>query len=118
MFDLSTPIYDTVGKFTNLMADNKSMSATDYIEFSNKSSAVAEMGYRLTTVDMGRKWGLLCPFRGGGDLGHHLTQCGLGRGLPPHHGVRKNNGGVTQCLLTTYFWLGRVGFPRRRYCRH
>ena len=29
----------------------------------NKSSAVAEMGDRLTTVDMGRKvGGLLCPF--------------------------------------------------------
>ena len=28
----------------------------------NKSSAVAEMGDRLVTVDMGRKWGLLCLF--------------------------------------------------------
>ena len=29
----------------------------------NKSSAVAEMGDRLTTIDMGRKVeGLLCPF--------------------------------------------------------
>ena len=27
--------------------------------------------------------GLLCPF--GGELGPHLTQCGLGRGLPPYH---------------------------------
>jgi len=34
----------------------------------NKSSAVAEIGDRLTTVDMGRKvWqGLLCPFLWGG----------------------------------------------------
>jgi len=34
--------------------------------------------------------------------------------LLPDHGVRKKDGGVTQCLLTTYFWLGRVVFPRRR----
>ena len=27
----------------------------------NKSSAVAEMGDRLTTIDMAEKWGLLCP---------------------------------------------------------
>jgi len=27
-----------------------------------KSLAVAEMGDRLTTIDMGRKVGVLCPF--------------------------------------------------------
>jgi len=45
------------------------------------SSAVAEMGVRLATIDMGRKAALGCyvPFRG--ELGPHLTQCGLGRGL-------------------------------------
>jgi len=31
---------------------------------------------------MGQKWGLLCPFLG--ELGPHLAQCGLGRGLPPY----------------------------------
>jgi len=39
------------------------------------------MGSGMATIDMGRKeGGLLCPFRG--QLGSHLTQCGLGRGLP------------------------------------
>ena len=47
----------------------------------NKSSAVAEMGDRLATIDMGRK------VRGaavgaGSPLDPHLIQCGLGRGLP------------------------------------
>ena len=39
---------------------------------------------KLTTTDMGRKLGGgLCPF-GDGEMGPHLTQCGLGRGLPPY----------------------------------
>jgi len=39
---------------------------------------------RLATEGMDRKvgGGLLCPFVWG--LGCHLTQCGLGRGLPPY----------------------------------
>jgi len=50
----------------------------------NKSSAVAEMGDRLATIDIGQKvGGLLCPFRVG-ELGPHLTQRRLGRGLPPY----------------------------------
>ena len=40
------------------------------------------MGDRLTTMDIGQKEGVLCPFRG--ELGPHLTQCGLGRDLPPY----------------------------------
>jgi len=45
----------------------------------NKSSAVAEMGDRLATIDMGRKVGRGCyaPFCGA-ELGPHLTQCGMG----------------------------------------
>ena len=39
-----------------------------------KCSAVPEMGDRSATIDMGRKEGLLCPFRGAGKLGPHLTQ--------------------------------------------
>ena len=31
-----------------------------------KSSATAEMGDRLATIDVGQKWGLLCPFLWGG----------------------------------------------------
>ena len=37
---------------------------------------------RLATVDMGRKLGAV-PFYWGGELGPHLTQCGLGQGLSP-----------------------------------
>ena len=40
----------------------------------DKCSAVAEMGDRLTTIDMGRKEGATVPFLGVG-LGPHLTQC-------------------------------------------
>ena len=49
------------------------------------SSAVAEMSDRLTTIDMGRKLGGCASFFGAGrELSPHLTQCGLGRGLPPY----------------------------------
>ena len=49
----------------------------------NKSSAVADMGDRLATIDMGQKvGGLWSPFREEGELGTHLTQ--WGRGLPPY----------------------------------
>jgi len=45
----------------------------------HKSSAVAEMGDRLATTDVGRKVGgccALCPFPWG-ELGPYLTQCRL-----------------------------------------
>jgi len=49
----------------------------------NKISAVAEMGDRLTTIDMAEKWGVTAvPLSGEGELGPHVTQCGLGRILP------------------------------------
>ena len=47
----------------------------------NKSSAVAEMGDRLATIGMGQKWGG-AAVGAGPPLGSHVTQCGLGRGLP------------------------------------
>ena len=49
----------------------------------NKSSAVAEMDDRLDTIDMGRKevGGCCAHFV---ELGLYLTQCGLGRDLPPY----------------------------------
>ena len=46
-----------------------------------KSSAGAEMGDRLATIGMGRKWGG-AAVGAGSQLGPHLTQYGLGRGLP------------------------------------
>jgi len=42
-----------------------------------------DLSSRLATIDIGRKWGLLCPFRGGGAVGSPSDKCGLGRGLPP-----------------------------------
>jgi len=49
----------------------------------SKSSAVAEMGDRLATVDMERKVGAAVPLSAG-ELGPHLTQYRLGRGLLPY----------------------------------
>jgi len=49
----------------------------------DKCSAVAEMGDRLTTIDMSQKLGAV-PFFKGGSWIPNLTQCGLGRGLPSY----------------------------------
>jgi len=53
-----------------------------YLGKLNKCSAVVEMGDRLATIDMDQNWGLY-PFWEG-ELGPHVTQCGLGRGLPSY----------------------------------
>ena len=63
----------------HITADVFSANHSDFKQ--NKCSAVAEMGDRLATIDIGQKLGELCPFGGGGELGPHLTQCGQGRGL-------------------------------------
>ena len=42
------------------------------------------MSDRLATIDMGRKVGAAVPLSVRGELRPHLTQCGLGRGLPPY----------------------------------
>jgi len=47
----------------------------------NEHSAVAEIGDRLVTIDMGQKLGGCDPLR---ELGAHLTQYRLGRGLPSY----------------------------------
>ena len=39
------------------------------------------MGDHLATVDMGQKLGVVPLW---GELGPHVTQCGLSRGLPSH----------------------------------
>jgi len=44
-------------------------------------SAVAEIGDRLATTDMDQKVGAVSLL---GELSPHLTQCGLGWGLPPY----------------------------------
>jgi len=49
---------------------------------SYKSSAAADMGDRLATREWAEKSGAV-PLLGVGELGPHLTQCGLGRGIPP-----------------------------------
>jgi len=46
------------------------------IMYSNKSSALAEMGDRIRTKWAEKRGGLLCPFPWR-QLGPHLTQCGL-----------------------------------------
>ena len=44
------------------------------------------MGDRLATIDMDRKVGRgRCVPLFLGELGPHLTQCGMGRGLPSYH---------------------------------
>jgi len=43
------------------------------------------MGDRSATIDMGQKLGeVAVPLFGCGELGPHVTQCGLGRGLPSY----------------------------------
>jgi len=49
----------------------------------NKSSAFAEMGDR-DRAKWVEKWGTGVPLSVGGGLGPHLTQCIMGRGLPPY----------------------------------
>jgi len=51
-------------------------------QFLCQTSAVAEMGNRLATIEMAENWGL-CPF-GEGELGPHLTQCVQGQGPSSH----------------------------------
>ena len=56
------------------------------IMLKNKSSAAAEMGDRLATINMGRKvWDCCAPYGSGAEPCPHLTQCGLWRGLPSRH---------------------------------
>jgi len=55
---------------------------TKIVKEYDKSSAVAKMGDRLATIDIGWKVGRGCCGGTGSSLGHYLTQCGLGRGLP------------------------------------
>jgi len=50
------------------------------LAYFNKSSAVAEMGDRLATIDMDRNVAATVPFSVG-ELGPHQTQCHLGQGL-------------------------------------
>ena len=57
---------------------------TSYFNLLDKSSTVVEMGDRDHNRHGPKRGGLLCPFRGEGELGPRLTQCGLGRGLLPY----------------------------------
>jgi len=51
----------------------------------NKSSAAAEMGGRLATVQTwAENWRAVSRLSEGRELGPHLTQSPLGRGLPPY----------------------------------
>jgi len=60
----------------------------NYCNCRNKSSAVAEMGDRAR-AKWAEKWRVLYPFPWGApfcgkELGPHLVQCRLGRGIPPY----------------------------------
>ena len=54
------------------------------------SSAIAEMGDCLATIDMGRKVAGADVPLSVGELGSHLTQCCLGRGLPAYQVVSRS----------------------------
>jgi len=54
------------------------------LAYLNKSSAVAEISDHSATIDMGRKAGAAVSLSVG-ELGPHLTQYCLGRGLHPYH---------------------------------
>jgi len=70
---------DNISTWWSLVSERHSMHVT----LVNKSSAVAEMGDRLAQWGWAEKGGVLYHFPWW-DLGPHLTQCGLGWGLPPH----------------------------------
>ena len=67
-------------------------------------------------MDIGRKLGGLCPFRGG-ELGPHLTQCCLGWGLPPYQVVSwyiqpfGHNISGPKIGGSAPFWGRGAGFP-------
>jgi len=79
----------TSTKFTVGQADSGRAAASIFPFMGDrmyKSSAAAEMRDRLATIDIrhGPESGACCaPFRAG-EPAPHLTQCGLGRGLPSH----------------------------------
>ena len=89
-FVLETVVVVVVFSFNNQCCQ------TQQIHMLNKSSAVAEMGDRLVTIDMGRKVGAVVPLSVGGELGPHLTQCGLDRGLSPYQ--------VASCRIHPTVW--------------
>jgi len=78
------------------------------------------MGDRFATIDMGRKVGDVVPFWE--ELGPHLTQCGMGRGLTPYtkwhrwhldpssHLATTDMGRTVRGLLRLIFWVG-AGSP-------
>ena len=106
----------------HLRSTNSWLNATHTVL--NKSSAVAEMGDRLATIDMRRKWGgLLCPFLRGG-TGSPSNTCRLGRGLPPYQvaswstqplGMGRKLGGVPPFL---FFWGGELDPHLTQYGQH
>jgi len=76
-------IFKSEDEMTNLGDHFTQNISLNLYRLNNKCSAVAEMGDRLATIDMGRKLGDDVPLFGGGELRPHLVQYGLGRGLPP-----------------------------------
>jgi len=58
------------------------MDVENSVDGKNKCTAAAEMGDRLATIDIGQNLGAVPLLER--ELGPHVTQCGLGRGLPSY----------------------------------
>jgi len=64
---------------------------------------------RLATIDIGRKFGAVPLFWGGRELGPHLAQCGLSRGLPPCRVARRPHTSITANVIGYWpCWTCRV----------
>jgi len=79
------------------------------------------MGDRLATMNMGRKLGGGCASLGD-ELGPHVTQCGLGRGLPPYKVDLDPSIRLTTIVWPKIggavppFWGGELGLHLTQYC--
>ena len=97
MCELSIPMITTttlIAYYCSWPYQNVTVFMTSFSVINN-SSAAAEMRDPLATIDMGPKEGGCCaPYRRerkGVGAGPHLTQCGLGRDLPPHQAASWSN---------------------------
>ena len=76
-----------------------------------------DLSSRLATIDIGRKLGGGAPFFGRGSWGPHLSQCGLGRGLPtcqvPSWSIQPfgHNRHGPKIVGLCPFWGGGAGSP-------
>ena len=75
---------------------NKKLNSVSFLgDHLHNSSEVDEMGDRLVTIGMGRKWGG-AGVRAGSPMAPHVTQCDLDRGLPLYQVAHR----LLRCLPT------------------